>query len=47
MLATIRDNTWNVCNMQHTVPNSITWDYSDKPGGEHEYIQQPPTRPSL
>ena len=30
MLATIRDDTWNVLNMQHIIPNSKIWDYSDK-----------------
>ena len=39
MLATIRDNTWNVLNMQHTTPNSKRWDYSDIPGGAHKKIR--------
>ena len=29
MLATIRDDTWNVFNMQHIISNSKRWDYSD------------------
>ena len=29
MLATIRDDTCNVLNMQHIPPNSKRWDYSD------------------
>ena len=33
MLATIRDDTWNVLNIQHITPNSKRWDYSDTPGG--------------
>ena len=41
MLATIRDNTWNVLNMQHIIPKSKRWDYSDIPGGGHEYINGP------
>ena len=28
MLATIRDDTWNVLNMQHITPHSKRWDYS-------------------
>ena len=35
MLATIRDDTSNVLNMQHITPNSKRWDYSDIPGGGH------------
>ena len=35
MLATIRDDAWNVLNMQHITPNSKRWDYSDIPGGGH------------
>ena len=34
MLATIRDDTWNVFNMQHITPNSKRWDYSDIPDAE-------------
>ena len=30
-MAIIRDDTWNVLNMQHIVPNSKRWDYSDIP----------------
>ena len=33
MVATIRDNTWNVLNMQRVILNSKRWDYSDIPGG--------------
>ena len=29
MLATIRDDTWNMHNMQHIIPNSKRRDYSD------------------
>ena len=32
MLATIRDDTWNVLNIQHIFPNSKRWDCSDIPG---------------
>ena len=41
MLATIRDDTWNVLNMQHMTPNSKRWDYSDTPGGGHKKIKGP------
>ena len=40
-LATIRDDTWNVLNMQHITPNSKRWDYSDIPGGSHVQIKGP------
>ena len=33
MLATIRDDTLNVINMQHITPNLKRWDYSNIPGG--------------
>ena len=36
MLATIRDDTCNMLNMQHIIPNSERWDDSDIPGGGHE-----------
>ena len=39
MLATIRDDTWNVLNMQQITPNSKRWDYSDIPGGGHKKIK--------
>ena len=29
MLATIRDDKWNVLNVQYTTSNSKRWDYSD------------------
>ena len=41
MLATIRDDTWNVLNMQHITPNSKRWDYSDIPGVGHKKIKGP------
>ena len=41
MLATIRDDTWNVLNMQHITPNSKRWDYSDIPVGGYEKIKGP------
>ena len=41
MLATIRDDTWNVLNMQHITANSKRWDYSDITGGGHKQIKGP------
>ena len=41
MLATIRDDTWNVFNMQHITPNSKRCDYSDIPGACHKKIKGP------
>ena len=41
MLATIRDDTWNVLNIQHITPNSKRQDYSDTPGGGHKKIEGP------
>ena len=41
MLATIRDDTWNVLNMQYIIPNSKRWDYSDTPGDSHIKIKGP------
>ena len=41
MLATIRDDTWNVLNIQDITPNSKRWDYSDTPGGGHKKIKGP------
>ena len=32
MLVTIRDDTWNMLNMQH-LTQIWWWDYSDIPGG--------------
>ena len=29
MLAKLRDDTWNMLNMQHIIPNSKRWDFSD------------------
>ena len=43
MLGTIRDDTWNVLNMQDITPNSKRWDYSDILGGGHKKIKDPPT----
>ena len=43
MLATIRDDTWNVLNMQHITSNSKRWDYSDIPGGKHKKVKDPNT----
>ena len=40
MLATVCADTWNVLNMQHIIPNSKRWDYSDIPGGGHEWGQR-------
>ena len=41
MLDTIRDDTWNMLNMQHITLNSKRWDYSDFPGGGTEKIKGP------
>ena len=41
MLATIHDDTRNVLNVQHIIPNSKRWDYSDIPGGGKIYIKGP------
>ena len=41
MLATIRDDPWNVLNMQHITQNSKRWYYSDPPGGGHKKIEGP------
>ena len=41
MLATIRDDTWNVLNMHHITSNSKIWNYSDIPGGGTEKIKGP------
>ena len=35
MLATIRNDTWKVLNMQHITLNSKRWAYSNIPGGSH------------
>ena len=43
MLATIRDDTWNVHYIQHMIPNSKRWDYSDIPGGGINRLKDPPT----
>ena len=41
MMVIIRDDTWNVINMQHITPNSKRWDYSDIFGGGHKKIKGP------
>ena len=41
MLATICDDTWNVLNMQHIIPNSKRCNYSNIPSGGHKYIKGP------
>ena len=41
MLATVRDDTWNVLNMQHITLNSKRWDYPAIPGGGTEKIKGP------
>ena len=41
MLATIRDDTWNVLIMQHTTQNSKRWDYSYIPGSGLKKIKGP------
>ena len=44
MLATIRDDTWNVLNMQHITSNlKKKWDYSDIPSGGHKRLKEPAT----
>ena len=43
MLATIRDDTWNVLNMQHLIRNLKRWDHSDIAGGGHDRLKDPPT----
>ena len=43
MFATIRDDIWNVLNMQHITPISKRGDYSDIPGGVHKILKNPPT----
>ena len=39
MLVRIRDDTWNVLNIQHITQNLKRWDYSDTPGGGHKKIK--------
>ena len=41
VLVTIRDDTWNVLNMQHITQNSKRWNYSDIPSGATENIKGP------
>ena len=41
MLATNRDDTWNVINMQHRTPNSKRWDHSHIHGDGHKKINGP------
>ena len=36
MLATIRDDTWNVLNTQHIIPNLKKWVCLDIPGVGHK-----------
>ena len=43
MLATIRDDIWNLLNMQHITQNSKRWDNSDIHGGGHKRLKDPPT----
>ena len=43
MLAWISDDTWNVHNMQHIIPNSKRWDYSDIPVVAINKLKDPPT----
>ena len=44
MLATIRDDTWNVFDMQRITSNlKKKWDHADSPGGDHKKIKGPPT----
>ena len=44
MLTTIRDDTWNVLNMQLLTLNSKRWDYSNIPSGGYKTLR---THPSL
>ena len=41
MLATIRDDTYNVLNMQHITPDSERWDCSDIPSCGNKIIKGP------
>ena len=41
MLTTTHDDTWNVLNMQHIIPNLKRWNYSDIPCGGHKQIKGP------
>ena len=43
MLATIRDDTWNMLNMQHIIPNSKKWNYSNIPVVAKNRLKDPPT----
>ena len=43
MLATIRDDTLNMLNMQHIIPNSKRWDYSDNACGAIDRLKDSPT----
>ena len=43
MMATIRNDTLNVLNMQHITPNSKRWNHSDIPGGGHKRLKDPLT----
>ena len=42
MLAIIRDDAWDVLNMQHITPNSKRWDHSYTPGSIKR-LKDPPT----
>ena len=41
MLTAIRDDTWNVLNLQHIALNPKRWNYSDIAGGGHKKIKWP------
>ena len=41
MLATIRDDTWTVLNVQHVTTYSKRWDYSDIAVGRYKKIKGP------
>ena len=43
MLATIRDDTRNMLNTQHIIPNSKRWDHSIIHGGGSERLKDLPT----
>ena len=41
MWATIYDDTWNVLNMQHILPNLKRWDYTDISNGGQDKFKGP------